>query len=138
MLIRIEGSPKDAVRLLNGMCRKFPEVFRFTHRWAPIERWVALNDEAMAKGVEEIGSGIKEKDRWKLSLFKRGYDKHTYMEMIKLLTDRINKGRVDLEHPEKIIEVQLVSDAAGISLISSDEFLDVNKVRESLGIAKLP
>ncbi len=138
MLVRVEGSPRDAVRLLNGLCRKFPEVFKFTHRWAPIERWVALNDDAMVRGVEEIGSGINDKDRWKLSLFKRGYEKHSAMEMIKLLTDHINRGKVDLEHPDKIIEVQMVSDAAGISLIREDEYLDVNKVRESLGIAKLP
>ena len=138
MLVRVEGSPKDAVLLLNGLCRKFPEVFKFTHRWAPVERWVALNDGAMIQGVEEIGSGIKDGDKWRLSLFKRGYEDHSAMELVKLLTDHINTGKVDLDHPDKIIEVQLVSDAAGISLIKSDEYLDINKVRESLGITKLP
>jgi tRNA(Ser,Leu) C12 N-acetylase TAN1 len=46
------------------------------------------------------------------------------------LTAPINKGIVDLENPQTIVIVELMGNRAGMSLVRSEELLDVIKVRE--------
>ncbi len=85
----------------------------------------------MADKVRELAEGIKPHDRWKMHLHKRHCDIN-YESLIIRLTDPVNKGTVDLKHPNKILVVEVSVDKAGMALVDREEILDVNEIRKEL------
>ena len=49
--------------------------------------------------------------------------------MIMKLTEVIDKPKVDLSNPDKIVQVEIVGKQAGISLLAKDELLEVSKLK---------
>ncbi|MFA5312298.1 MAG: THUMP domain-containing protein [Methanomassiliicoccales archaeon] len=127
--VLILGDPKKVVKDLRLLCIDAPELFLHTHHWVPIERWVGPYIDEMVKVAKEYEKGIEEGERWMLHLHKRHIGKHS-ADLIEKLTAPINRGKVDLERPERVVVVEILGDRAGMSLVRIDELLDVGKVRE--------
>lgn len=127
--IRVLGDPKEVVADLRKLCFEDPEMFPYTHHWVPIEKWVEPYMDEMLKVTTEYGKQIIANERWMLHLHKRHTGMHS-SDLIEKLTAPINKGTVDLEDPQRIVVIELMGDRAGMSLVRSDELLDVIKVRE--------
>ena len=123
------SEPKDVVRRLNEICRAEPEKFGYTFRWIPIEKWCSSDVDELAGEMKAINSKIGDDEKWKMELSKRGYDAHSSTELIRKLTDSIEKRNVDLKNPEKIVKIEIIGDMAGISLLNRDELLDVHKLK---------
>jgi len=127
--VLILGDPKKAVSDLRFLCADAPELFLHTHHWVPIDVWVEPFIEEMIKVTKEFEKGIRPGERWMLHLHKRHIGKHS-ADLIEKLTLPINRGTVDLEHPEKIVVVEILGDRAGMSLLRKEEILDVGKMRQ--------
>jgi tRNA acetyltransferase TAN1 len=122
---------KKVVAHLRDMCRTEPEKFAHTVYWVPIEFWVPSSMPEMVAAVNELSDRIQEHENWKMQLHKRGGAEHT-AELIKALTEPIEKGHVNLENPEKIVVVEILGDYAGFSVIAPSELLDVGSIKRSL------
>ncbi|MBI4170483.1 MAG: THUMP domain-containing protein [Candidatus Aenigmarchaeota archaeon] len=123
-LIHVEG-PKNIISKM----RKLPaDSFENTFKWVPIETWVSSDVKEMSKALKGYNEKIGEDESWKLMLFKRQYDDHSTTELIKLLTEHIERKNVDLKNPEKLVVVEIVGDKAGLSLLDKDEYLDTQKL----------
>jgi tRNA acetyltransferase TAN1 len=129
--LRIGEQPRRAIAALRSLCKNEPGAFVFTYHWVPIECWVSSDEACMADKVRELAEGINPQDRWKMHLHKRHCDIN-YESLIIRLTDPINKGTVDLKHPNKILVVEILGDRAGMALVNREEVLDVNEVRKEL------
>lgn len=135
LLVRVTGDGKEAVKKLRGFAFRFPEQFHYTHHWTPVEEWVSSEPEAMVSAAQTFGSRICEGDRWRLDLEKRHYTGGPSLDLIKMLTEPIDAGTVDLEDPELILKVEIIGGFAGFSLVSEEEVLDINDVRTIMGLA---
>ncbi len=125
--IRI-SNPKEAVKKLIKACKKDSSKFTKTFRWIPIDKWIKSDVQGMQKYIKSITRNIKPKDTWKMKLEKRMYDKMHTTELIMKLTEVIDRPNVELEDPKKIINVEIIGKKAGISLLNSDELLEVHKL----------
>jgi tRNA acetyltransferase TAN1 len=130
-LIKVDN-PKDAVRNITGICQEDPSKFSFTNKWIPVEKWVSSNIETMKAVMKEIDAKMDAEESWKLDLGKRQYDALGTSDLIMELTDNINKPKVDLKNPQKIVKVEIIGNMAGVSLLNPSEFLDVNRIKKSL------
>ena len=137
VLLRVTGDGKAAVRRLRAFALKFPELFQHTHHWTPVEEWVSSDPEALVGAARRFGERIGEQDHWKLDLRKRQYEGGSNLDLVKMLTEPINKGIVDLEQPELMLKVEIIGAFAGFSLVSEEEQLDVNQVRSVIGLARI-
>jgi hypothetical protein len=137
LLVRVAGSGKEAVKKLRGFAFRFPEQFHYTHHWTPIEEWVSSEPEVMISAAQAFGSRIQEGDRWRLDLEKRHYTGGPSLDLIKMLTDPIDKGILDLNDPELILKVEIIGGFAGFSLVNEEEVLDINDVRTIMGLARV-
>jgi hypothetical protein len=137
LLVRVAGSGKEAVKKLRGFAFRFPEQFHYTHHWTPIEEWVSSEPEVMISAAQNFGSRIREGDRWRLDLEKRHYVGGPSLDLIKMLTDPIDNGTVDLNDPELILKVEIIGGFAGFSLVNEEEVLDINDVRTIMGLARV-
>ncbi len=119
------GNAKKVIKVL-GKLKSKKGMFEHTFYWVPVDKWVPANIKSMQKEIKRIQKGIKKSDKWKLDLHKRHFEMGT-TELIMELTEVVGKLKVDLENPQKIIEVQIVGKKAGISLLNKDEVLSLAK-----------
>lgn len=135
--LRVSGDGKEAVKKLRGFAFRFPELFRFTHRWTPVEEWVLSTPDAMLSAARVFGSRIGRDESWRMDVEKRSYQGGSTLDIVKMLTDPIDHGKVVLDNPEKVIKVEIIGDYAGFSVVEEEEVLDINKVRAERGLAKI-
>lgn len=118
------GNAKKAVKSL-GKLKSKKGMFEHTFYWIPIDKWIATNVKSMQKEVKKLQNGIKKTEKWKMDLHKRHFDSMHSTELIMKLTEVIDRPKVDLENPQKIVEVQIIGKKTGLSLLNKDEMLAV-------------
>lgn len=117
------GNAKKVVKSLSKL-RSKKGMFEHTFYWVPIEKWAAANIKTMQKEIKKLQKGIKKTEKWKMDLHKRHFDMNS-TELIIKLTEVVDKPKVDLENPEKIIEVQIMGKKAGLALLGKDEIFGI-------------
>lgn len=122
-LLRI-SNPKKAVKSLYKL-RKKKGMFQFTFHWVPVEKWVSSSVNLLQKEIRKLQKGIKKNERWKMDLHKRHFEQMHSTELIMKLTEVVERPKVDLEKPQKIIEVQIIGKKAGLALLNKDEILSI-------------
>ncbi len=122
--------PKETVKKLVEICKKDPTMFRITFHWVPVDNWCKSTIEDMQKTIKALVKGIDEEDKWKMDIAKRCYEKYHTTELIMKLTEVVDKPKVDLKNPDKIIRVDIIGNDAGISLLNKDEILNIPALKQ--------
>jgi len=117
---------KEVVKKLKIISKKNRELFGKTFRYIPVEKWVKSEISDMQKAIKSFVPKIGENEKWKMDLEKRYYDKYDFKELIIKLTDVVDRKKIDLVKPKKIIKVEIIGKNAGISLLEPDELLIVS------------
>ncbi len=120
------GNARKVVKNLSKLKSK-KGMFEHTAYWVPIDKWVAANISTMQKEIKKLQKGIKKTEKWKMDLHKRHFEQIHSTELIIKLTEIVDKLKVDLENPQKIIEVQIMGKKAGLALLNKDEILSLGK-----------
>lgn len=120
---------KKTVKNLTKLCGKKPEFFEKTFNWVPIDKWCKSTIKDMQKVVKKMGKDIKKTEKWKMELNKRHYKKGDTIQLILKLTEVVDKPKVDLKNPQKIIKVEIAGNKAGLSLLKADELLNTIKAK---------
>ncbi|MBU2497197.1 MAG: hypothetical protein KJ767_04015, partial [Nanoarchaeota archaeon] len=94
----------------------------------PIDEWVKTDVKKLQEATKKLGEKIKKEEKWKMNLNKRNYEGNT-RELIMKLTDPIDKPNVDLSNADKIVQVEIIGNKTGISLLTKDELLEVMKLK---------
>lgn len=118
------GNARKTVKSLSKLKRK-KGMFEHTFRWIPIDKWAATNVKTLQQAIKKLQKGIRKSEKWKLDLHKRHFDKMHSTELIMKLTEVVDKPKVDLDSPQKIIEVQVMGRKTGLALLSRDEIFSV-------------
>jgi tRNA(Ser,Leu) C12 N-acetylase TAN1 len=125
-LLRVT-KPSEFIKKLSAFCKKEPSKFEYTFSWAPVGKWCASSLNEMVKTVSLMGKKIKQNEKWKLELKKRLYEKYSTPELIRKLTENIDRPNVDLKKPQKIIKVDILKNKAAITLLDKDELLTISR-----------
>ena len=120
------SKPKEVVKKLAALSKKDQEKFGKTHRYIPVDKWVSSKVPDMQKAVKSLVPKIGENEKWKMDLEKRYYHKLDYQDLIMKLTEVVDRRKIDLKKPKKIIKVEIIGTYAGISLLESGELLTVS------------
>ena len=117
------SKPKEVVKKLKALSKKNKELFGKTYRYIPVDKWVSSRVTDMAKAIKSLVPKIGLNEKWKMDLEKRYYHKFDYNELILKLTEVVNREKIDLKKPQKIIKVEIVGSSAAITLLEPDELL---------------
>jgi len=85
----------------------------------------------MTEAVKELAEGIGSDERWMMHMHKRRHGISSE-ELVLALTDPIKKGKVDLMRPDKIIAVEILGSMAGMALVTRDQIIDANRMRQQI------
>jgi len=120
-------NPKGIVKSLVSLYKKKPGNFKNTYRWIPIDKWCKSELSSMNRTVKKFVKDIKENESWKMDLEKRLYNKYHTTELITELTKPVNRMKVNLNNPKKIIKVEIIGKHAGFALLNKNEMLKASK-----------
>jgi tRNA acetyltransferase TAN1 len=120
------NDPKIAV----GKMRRYSRNrFETTFKWIPIDEWIRTDTAAMEKIIREYDNKINDNESWKLVVVKRHYSEKSTQELVEALARNINREKVDLKDPDRIIVVEIIGERTGLSLLYREEYLDTQKIR---------
>ncbi len=120
--------PRNVVKRLRELCLQDPEKFERTHHWTPVDLWTSSQLQVMKDTIGRLSEQIKDHESWKLKVDARHYTESTQNLAIPL-TEKVQKGNVNLDDPDKVIKVDIIGKEAGISLLDRDEILNVLKIK---------
>ena len=129
-------NPKEATKKLDTLCRKDPSKFWYTYHWIPVEIWCPSTIKEMSVIVKQFAERILPEERWKISVNKRFYKKYHTQELIERLAEHVDRPKVDLENPDKTIQIEIMGDEAALSLLGPREHFSVNVVKNEVLTAK--
>ncbi len=128
-LLHTKQDSKKIVSKLHEMCKEETHKFRYTSRWIPVEKWTKSAIDEMEKAVKSMEERIKPEETWKMDLGKRGFEGDA-MEIVMKLTEQIDRPKVSLKSPQKIVKIEIVGDRAALSLLEPDEYLNIAKMKK--------
>ena len=124
----VEGDPIELCRKIRPFVEEDPWDLRFVQKVIPIQKTVPADAASIKEVVSGLAGLIPEKSSFKITVNKRGTEISS-MELIKQVATAVQR-RVDLNRPDMIIQLELIDDRAGISLIVDDDIVSVTKMQE--------
>lgn len=119
-----ELNTENARELIKALKTVDKGKFNYTFYWWPVDEWCKSKIEDMQKCIKKIQEGIKADEKWKMDLAKRKEKQEYPKDLIIKLTDAVDKPKVDLKNPDKIIKVEIIGDKAAISLLAPEEIFN--------------
>lgn len=121
------SNARAAAAKMRNLCHSNPNLFAVTHHYTPIDNWCQSEIGAMQKAIKAAAAGIGMSEKWKMGLNKRHWDKLEGGQLIIKLTGVVDRKNVDLDNPDKIVQVEIIGKEAGVALLTPQDILDVAK-----------
>jgi tRNA acetyltransferase TAN1 len=115
----------QAVKSLREILVERPYEFRYLLRIIPIQTIVMTDLKTIADKSGELGPKIAEDETFRVTVEKRFTTLHA-REIIEAVAANI-KRKVNLDNPDRILLVEVVGGATGISVIRSEDIISVMK-----------
>jgi tRNA acetyltransferase TAN1 len=123
-------NPIEALKKFRFFFHENPDDVKFLLRVIPMERVVRTDLEEIVKASKILSSVIEEEDSFRITLEKRKTDLRS-REVIEAVAKVINR-KVNLTEPNWIIQIEIVGKVTGISVLKTDELLNIQKERFNL------
>jgi tRNA acetyltransferase TAN1 len=123
-------NPLETTSRLRLLLKEKPWEVRYIQKIVPIERLVPAELTEITRLSRELADRIGKSESYRITVRKR----HSVLrskDIIEAVASNIDR-RVDLENPTKILLVEVISNVAGLSLITSESILAVQKERVRL------
>ena len=108
--------------------------FEFAIKWVPVDYWCVTKLDAI-KGVidERIVPQIEHDQTWGMKVYKRRWQQYHTIEIIEFLAAGIER-KVDLDHPDWIVWVDVVGRETAVSLLKAREIFSIGDPELSAGV----
>ncbi|MFQ6053053.1 MAG: THUMP domain-containing protein [Candidatus Bathyarchaeia archaeon] len=127
ILARTNLEPVEAVRRLRDELLRSPDDFQALLRVLPIERVIPTDLDGMTAEVKKRASRIGSGESFRVTVEKRR-TKLRSREIIEAVAAGIDR-RVDLEHPDWVVLIEIVGRLTGVSVVRPGSLLNIQKTR---------
>ena len=122
--------PVMVVNKIRELILDEPWSIRYCLRIIPIQRVIETKVEEIEKVISELVDSIQKDDTYRISIEKRNSSLSS-QELITKIADKI-KNKVSLENPDKIVQLEILGNKTGISILEKSDILSVEKTKRSL------
>ena len=110
------GNPIKAIQKIRAYLLEKPWILRYTSKIIPVELATKSIDELLNFIAEKAKLRIGPNDTWKIQVSKRA-SKISSRRLIERVASVINVGKVSLEDPQWIVNIEVIRDVYLIALI---------------------
>jgi tRNA acetyltransferase TAN1 len=122
------GDPVALVKALRGRAEEDPWDLRFLQKLTPVEINVEATTNEIAEAVARLAHKVPGGKSFRVSINKRGSDIAS-QELIKAAASKVDR-RVNLERPDWVVQIEIIEDAAGVSVLEPKDILSITKLQE--------
>lgn len=129
-LITVKSSlnPFEAIRRLREMAEERPWEFRYVLKVTPIEIVVPTNLEEIKEAVTKLKDKISPQETFRVTVNKRATTLSS-MEIIEAAASIIDR-KVNLKNPDRIVQIEVLGQKAGVSIIKTTDILSITKIKD--------
>ena len=106
-----------------------PWEFRVLLKATPIELVVPSDTEKIVEAAEKLLAKIAENETFRITVHNRASSLHS-AELIPRVGSRIPRT-VDLEGFQRMMNIEILGDLTGLSVLAPDDILSISKIRDS-------
>ena len=121
--------PIKAIRDLRALLKERPWEFKYTLKLIPIQNVVEAKLEEIKRCALTLAEGIGKKEKFRITVGKRHTDLSS-KTIIDTIAKRIDRT-VNLDHPDKILMVEVIGQLVGLALIISDDILSIEREKRN-------
>jgi tRNA acetyltransferase TAN1 len=118
--VRTSLDARQVIARLRTLHAADPLTFQHTCTWVPIDLWTTSEIDAMREAVLRLRDRIAPDHTWRMTVEKRRYTRHHRIDIIRTLAELV-PGRVDLEHPDRILRIDILGNYAGLAVLTAEE-----------------
>ena len=122
--------PIEVVKKMKEILLDQPWSIRYCLRVIPIQKVVETNIDEIEKMISSIKNQIEEKESYRILIEKRNSEISS-KEIITKIANGI-KNKVSLDHPDKIILIEILGIVTGISILKNSDILSIEKTKRSM------
>ncbi len=122
---RTKIDPVKAVEQLRSLLIERPWEFRYTLKITPVLGVVPSEPQRIEDFAVNLAESIKKDEKFRITVEKRRTS-ISGRTLIDLIAKRIDR-KVNLETPDKILLIQIVGELTGVSVITPDKILSVER-----------
>jgi tRNA acetyltransferase TAN1 len=121
--------PVNAIRDLRTLLKARPWEFKYTLKLVPIQKVVDAELSAIEETAIGLATGIGPEEKFRITVEKRHTDlaSRTVIDTVARKIER----KVDLDSPDKILLVEIIGQAAGLSLITAQDILSIEREKRA-------
>lgn len=125
----VRGDPVEFCRRLKAKVEEDPWRVRFLLKAVPIQAMARAEVSEIKSVVKRLAETIPPEASFRITVNKRGSEIRT-SDLIREIAPLIER-KVDLEDPDFVVDVEIIRDLAGVSVISPVEIVSVTKMQEA-------
>jgi len=125
VVARTKIDPITAVERLRSILLERPWEFRYTLKVTPLVGIVPSDSKQIEDFTVKLAESIKKDEKYRITVEKRRTS-ISGRALIEAIAERIDR-KVDLETPDKILLIQILGEVTGVSLITPDKVLSVER-----------
>ena len=114
-----------AIHDLRLLLKERPWEFKYTLKCVPVQTVMEAKLEAIQASALTLAKGIAEKETFRITVEKRhtGLSSKTIIDTIAKQIERT----VNLEHPDRILMIEVIGELAGAALLKAEDTLSVER-----------
>lgn len=126
-----DTDPRQIMMDLRSFLEDNLDEFRFCLKFIPIQEWVTTDLNLICSKISEMSREISEEDAWRIMIKKR-YSSLKRKIIIEQAALQVPHGKgVSLEHPDKIIRIEIIGRQTGISILTPNQMISIEKLRKT-------
>jgi len=120
--------PFQVVKRWRDFALERPWDFHVLLKATPIELVVPSEAEKIIEAAEKLSAKIAENESFRITVHNRASDLHS-ADLIPKIGSRIPR-KVDLEGYQRMVNVEILGDVTGLSVLVADDILSISKIRD--------
>jgi tRNA acetyltransferase TAN1 len=127
---RTKLDPEKVILKIRQVLKHRPWQFRYILKIKPVEQVVPCEISAIGEAVVKKAKKVKVGETFRVSLEKRRSHVSS-REIIDAVAQKIPR-KVELRNPDKIVLIEVIGNVAGVSVISPNGILGIEKEKRTL------
>lgn len=128
IIVKSSLNPFEVIRRLREIAEERPWEFRYVLKVTPIEIVVPTETEEIKEAVMKLKDKITSQETFRVTVNKRATTLSS-KEIIEAAASIIDR-KVNLKNPDKIIQIEVLGQVTGISIIEPSDILSITKIKD--------
>lgn len=116
---------REVIKQCHDLFKNESQPFQFAIKWAPVDYWCETSLAAIKEAIDlKIAPQIGEHETWGMKVKKRRWQQYHTSEIVEYLAADI-KRKVNLDQPDKLVWVDVLSKRTALSLLKPGEIFSL-------------